>query len=83
LYRALHQKLYATDYLTNFGQYWVQRDFAALDGIGFHLSDIAQDLPALTDMHVPTLVRMLNVLLLLVSDLCELLQILSYFIHSA
>jgi len=44
--------------------------------------DITQELPALTDMYVPTLTRMLNVLQLLVLDLCELLQIL-YFIHSA
>ena len=58
----------------------MQHYFAALDGIRFHLSDIAQDLPALTDMHGPTLARML---LLLVLDLCELLQILSYLIHSA
>jgi len=43
------------------------------------LSDIAQDLPVLTDMRVPTLARMLNVLQLLVSDLCELLQILCLF----
>jgi len=43
---------------------------------------ITQELPALTDMYVPTLTRMLNVLQLLVLDLCELLQIL-YFIHSA
>jgi len=40
--------------------------FAALDGKRFLSSDIAQDLPVLTNMHVPTLVRMLNVLQLLV-----------------
>jgi len=34
-----------------------------------------QDLPVLTDMHVPTLACMFNVLQLLVLDLCELLQI--------
>ena len=34
-------------------------------------------------MHVPTLARMLNVLQLLVLDLCEPLQILCFFIHSA
>jgi len=33
----------------------VQHYFAALDGKRFLLSDITQDLPALTDMHVPTL----------------------------
>jgi len=44
--------------------------------------DITQELPALTNMHVPTLARMLNVLQLLVLDLCELLQIL-HFIHTA
>jgi len=44
--------------------------------------DITQELPAVTDMYVPTLTRMLNVLQLLVLDLCEFLQIL-YFIHSA
>jgi len=44
--------------------------------------DITQELPVLTDMYVPTQTRMLNVLQLLVLDLCELLQIL-YFIHSA
>jgi len=39
----------------------VQNNFAALDGKRFLLSDIAQDLPVLTDMHVPTLARMLRV----------------------
>jgi len=43
------------------------------------LSDIAQDLPVLTDMHVPTLACMLNVLQLLDSDFCELLQIIFLF----
>jgi len=33
--------------------------------------NIVHDLPVLTDMHVPTLARMLNVLQLLVLDLCE------------
>ena len=42
-----------------FGQYLVQHYFAALDGKPFLLSDIAQDLPVHTDMHVPTLARML------------------------
>jgi len=51
----------------------VQPNFAALDEKRPFLSDIAQDLPVLTDMHVPTLARMLNVFQLLVSDLCELL----------
>jgi len=40
--------------------------FAALDGKRFLSSDIAQDLPVLTNMHVPTPVRMLNVWQLLV-----------------
>jgi len=61
----------------------VQHYLEALDGKPFLLSDFTQDLPALTDMHVSTLARMLNVLQLLVLDLRELLQILSYFIHSA
>jgi len=62
----------------------VQQYFAAEDGKRFLSSDITQDLPVLTvtDMHVLTLARMLNVLQLLVLDLCELLQILC-FIHSA
>jgi len=47
----------------------VQRYFAALDAKRFLLSDIAQDLPVLTDVHVTTLARMCNVLQLLVSDL--------------
>jgi len=54
----------------------VQHYFAALDEKRFLLSDIVQDLPVLTDMHVPTLARMTNVLRLLVLDLCEPLQIL-------
>jgi len=41
--------------------------------------NVVHDLPVLTDMHVPTLARMLNVLELLVLDLCERLQILSLF----
>ena len=58
----------------------MQPYFAALDEKRLLLSDIVQDLPVVTDMHVPTLVaRMLNVLQLLVSDLCELLRILSLF----
>jgi len=40
--------------------------FAALDGKRFLLSDIAQDLSMLSDLHVPTLDGMLNVLQLLV-----------------
>jgi len=44
----------------------VQQYFAALDRKRFLLSDITQDLPLLTDMHVPTLAGMLNVLQLLV-----------------
>jgi len=61
----------------------VQHYFAAFDEKHFLLSDIVQDLPVVTDMHVPTLSRMLNVLRLLVLDLCEALQILCFFIHSA
>jgi len=49
----------------------------------FFLSNIAQDLPVLTDMHAPTLDHMLNVLQLLVLDLCGRLQIFVCFIHSA
>jgi len=80
LYRTLYPKLQVTDYLIIFGQYLVQPYFAALDEKRLLLSDIVQDLPVVTDMHVPTLVaRMLNVLQLLVSDLCELLRILSLF----
>ena len=56
-----------------------QNNFAALDGKRFLLSDIAQDLPVLTDMYVLTLARMLDVLQLLVLDLCELLQIVCLF----
>jgi len=48
----------------------MQHHFAALDGKRFLSSDIAQDLPVLTGMHVPTPTRMLNVLQLLG---CELL----------
>jgi len=53
----------------------VQPYFAALDEKRLLLSDIVQDLPVVTDMHVPTL----TVLQLLVLDLCEFLQILSLF----
>ena len=60
----------------------MQHYFAALDEKRFLLSDIVQDLPVVTDIHVPTLAHMLNVLRLLVLDLCEPLQILC-FIHSA
>ena len=61
----------------------MQHYFAALDEKRFLLSDIVQDLPVVTVMHVPTLDRMFNVLRLLVLDLCEPLQILCLFIHSA
>jgi len=56
----------------------VQHYFAAsdLDEKRFLSCDIVPDLPVLTDMHVPTLARMTNVLRLLVLDLCEPLQIL-------
>jgi len=47
----------------------VQRFFAASDGKRFLLSDIAQDVPVLTYIHVPTLASMLNVLQLLILDL--------------
>ena len=57
----------------------MQHYFAALDGKRFVLNDIAQDLPVLTDMHVPTLARMVKYMQLLVLDLCELLQILWLF----
>jgi len=67
----------------NFVQYLVQYYFAALDERRFLLSDIVQDLPVVINTHVPTLARMLNVLRLLVLDLCEPLQILCFFIHSA
>ena len=53
----------------------MQPYFAALDEKRLLLSDIVQDLPVVTDMHVPTL----TVLQLLVLDLCEFLQILSLF----
>jgi len=62
--------------MTIFGQYLVQHYFAVLNGKRFILSDFAQDLPVLTDMHVPTVARMLNVLQLLTLGLCKLLQIL-------
>jgi len=47
------RSLQAADYLTIFGQYLMQHYFAALDGKRFLLSDIAQALPVVTDMHVP------------------------------
>jgi len=55
----------------NFGQYLVQHYFEALDEKRFLLSDIVQDLgpPVVTDIHVPTLARMFNMLRLLVLDL--------------
>jgi len=43
------------------------------------LSDLVQDLPVFTDMHVPNPVPMLIVLQLLVLDLRQLLQILCLF----
>ena len=60
----------------------MQSNVAVLNGKRFLLSDIAQDLPVLDDTHVPTLARMLNELQLL-SDLCEVMQILFCSIHSA
>jgi len=61
---------------------WCNIFFAALDEKRFLLSDILQDLAVVTDMHVPILARMLNVLRLFVLDLREPLQI-CFFIHSA
>jgi len=68
----------------NFGQHLVQHYFAALDEKRFLFSDIVQDLPVVTDMHVSTLVRMLNMLRLHVLDLCESLQIICFLftLHS-
>jgi len=43
------------------------------------IGDIAQDLPVLTDMHVPILACMLDVLQLLVLDFCQFLQVLVLF----
>jgi len=60
----------------------LQHYFAALDQKRLLLSDIAQDLPVVIDMQFPMSARMLNLLRLLVLDLCEPLQILC-FIHSA
>ena len=57
----------------------MQHYFATLDEKRFLLSDIVQDLPVVTDVHVPTIARMLNVLRLLVLDLCERLQVLCLF----
>jgi len=50
----------------------------------FFLSDIVQDLLVVTDRHVPTLARMLNVLWLLVHDLREPWQIFCFLftLHS-
>jgi len=42
--------------LTIFSQFLVQNYFAPLDGKRFLLSDIAQDLPVLADMHATTMV---------------------------
>jgi len=67
----------------NFGQYLVQHYFATLDEKRFLLSDIVQDLPVVTDMHLPTIARMLTVLRLLVLDLCEPLKLLCFFVNSA
>ena len=61
----------------------MQHYFAALDDKRFLLRDIVQDLSVATDIHVPTLARMVNVLRLLVLDLCEPLQILGLYIRSA
>jgi len=62
-----------------FGQYLVQHYFAALDGKRFLSSDIAQDLPVLTDMDVSTLARFLKCVAVAVLDLWELLQIICLF----
>jgi len=43
----------------------VQHYFVALDGKRFLLGGFAEDLTVLTDVHIPILARMLNVLQLL------------------
>jgi len=64
----------------------VQHYFAALDEKRFLSSDIVQDLPVVTDMHVPTLARILTVMCCgcLFLNLCEPLQILCFLftLHS-
>jgi len=68
----------------NFGQYLVQHYFAALDKKRFLFSDIVKDSPlaVVTDMHVPTLARMDNVLqlrlnlFLTCANLCQFFVIL-------
>jgi len=60
----------------------LQHYFAASDEKHLLSRDIVQDLPVVIDMQFPLSARMLNVLRLLVLDLCEPLQILC-FIHSA
>jgi len=40
----------------------VQHYFPASEEKRFLLGDVAQDLPVVTDIHVPTLARMLNTL---------------------
>jgi len=62
----------------NFGQYLLQHYFAALDEKRLLLNAIEQDLPVVIDMHSRS-ARMLDMLLLLVLDLCEHLQILCLF----
>jgi len=47
----------------------MQHHFTTFEEKCFHLSNIAQDLPLLTDMHAPTPAHILNVLQLLVQDL--------------
>jgi len=61
----------------------MQHYFGAFDGKCFLLSDVAPDLPVLTDMHVPTSARMLNVLQLLVSHYANFFKFFVCFIHSA
>jgi len=57
----------------------VRHYFAALHGKRFVLSDIAQELPLLAGIHVPTLACMLNVLQLLFLELSEYVEILCLF----
>jgi len=61
----------------------VQHYFAALDEKRFLLSDIVQDLPIVTDMHVPTRPACLlscGCLFLTCENLCKLSVC---FVHSA
>jgi len=61
----------------------VQHDFAALDVKCFLLSNIAQYLRTLTDMHSPTPACMLDALQLLVLDLANFANSLFYSLSIA